>query len=45
LNIPLINKIELNVGVNNITDVYDEVWGPMPGREWYIGLRFNQNNK
>jgi len=45
LNIPLINKIELNVGVNNVTDVYDEVWGPMPGREWYIGLRFNQNNK
>ncbi len=45
LNIPLIKKIELNVGVNNITDVYDEVWGPMPGREWYIGLRFNQNNK
>jgi len=45
LTVPLIKKIELNVGVNNVTDVYDEVWGPMPGREWYIGLRFNQNNK
>jgi len=45
LNIPIIKKIGLTVGINNITDVYDAVWGPMPGREWYIGLRFNQDNK
>lgn len=45
LSIPIMKKIEIHAGINNITDVYDEVWGPMPGREWYIGLRFNQNNK
>ena len=45
LSIPLIKKLELRVGVNNITDVYDVDWGPMPGREWYIGLGFNQNSK
>ena len=45
LSIPFVKKLEIHVGVNNITDVYDVVWGPMPGREWYIGLRFNQNDK
>jgi hypothetical protein len=42
---PIYKNIELHSGINNITDVYDEVWGPMPGREWYFGLKFNQNNK
>lgn len=45
INIPVYKNIELNGGVNNITDVYDEVWGPMPGREWYVGLTFNQNKE
>jgi hypothetical protein len=31
------------LGVKNITNVIDKVWGPMPGREWYIGLRSNFN--
>lgn len=43
VNLPIYKNIYLHAGVNNITDVYDEVWGPMPGREWYIGLKFNQN--
>jgi len=43
INIPIYKNIELHAGINNITDVYDEVWGPMPGREWYVGLKFNQN--
>ncbi len=38
-SIPVMKYFELNAGVKNITDVYDEVWGPMPGREWYVGLR------
>ena len=45
LSIPLINKLQLRVGIKNLTDVYDVDWGPMPGREWYIGLGFNQNSK
>lgn len=45
LSIPLIKKLELRVGIKNLTDVYDFDWGPMPGREWYIGLGFNQNNE
>jgi len=45
LSMPLIDKLELRAGVKNITDVYDFDWGPMPGREWYIGLGFNQNSK
>lgn len=43
LKVPVYKNIVLNAGVNNITDFYDEVWGPMPGREWYVGLNFNQN--
>jgi len=23
----------------------DKVWGPMPGREWYGGIRFDFTNK
>jgi outer membrane receptor for ferrienterochelin and colicins len=45
LSIPLMKKFEIHIGVNNMTDVYDVVWGPMPGREWYFGLRFNQNSE
>ena len=43
INIPIINKFELNAGVNNITHQYDKDWGPMPGREWYVGIRYNNN--
>ncbi|MFC1759970.1 TonB-dependent receptor domain-containing protein [Candidatus Neomarinimicrobiota bacterium] len=43
INFSIFKNIYLHVGVNNLTDVYDEVWGPMPGREWYIGLKFNKN--
>jgi len=32
---------DLNGGLKNITDVFDPVWGPMPGREWYLGLNYN----
>ena len=39
LRIPVMKYYELNAGVKNITDLYDEVWGPMPGREWYIGIQ------
>ncbi len=45
LSIPFVKKLEIHAGVNNFTNVFDPVWGPMPGREWYMGLRFNQNNK
>ncbi len=34
-----------NLGIKNLTDVYDPVWGPMPGREWYFGINYNYENK
>lgn len=30
----------LNGGVKNITNYINTTWGPMPGREWYIGLSY-----
>jgi len=41
----LILGLNLNAGVKNLTDVYDPIWGPMPGREWYVGLNYNYENK
>ncbi len=32
--------ITMNAGVKNIVDYYDKLWGPMPGREWYVGLNY-----
>lgn len=33
-------NLKLYLGVNNITDIYDITWGPMPGREWFAGLQY-----
>jgi len=41
----LIFGFEGNVGVKNLTDVFDEIWGPMPGREWYFGINYNHENR
>ena len=35
----------LKAGIRNVTDVYDPVWGPMPGREWYVGINYNHVKK
>lgn len=32
-------------GVKNLTNQVDKVWGPMPGREWYGGIRFGFNKE
>ncbi len=32
-------------GGKNLTDYVDNVWGPMPGREWYIGLKYDLTNQ
>ncbi|MBC8345588.1 MAG: TonB-dependent receptor [Candidatus Marinimicrobia bacterium] len=32
-------------GGKNLTNYVDKVWGPMPGREWYGGIRFDLTKK
>ena len=44
-NVKILNSLQMKFGINNITDVFDEVWGPMPGREWYFSLGYSFNNK
>ncbi len=41
----LIRGLNMNAGIKNFTDVYDPIWGPMPGREFYIGLNYNYEQK
>ena len=41
----LILGFETSVGIKNLTDFYDPVWGPMPGREWYFGINYNTDNR
>ncbi|MEA1882883.1 MAG: TonB-dependent receptor [Candidatus Marinimicrobia bacterium] len=41
ISFPLPRKIRGYFGVKNLTDTVDPRWGPMPGREWYAGLRIN----
>ncbi|HJL81210.1 MAG TPA: TonB-dependent receptor [Gammaproteobacteria bacterium] len=33
------------IGGKNLTNYIDKVWGPMPGREWYGGIRFDIRKK
>ena len=44
LNIPLTFGLTANLGVKNITDYVNKTWGPMPGREWYAGVRYDFDN-
>jgi len=45
VNLDVWRYLQIKMGINNLTDVYDEIWGPMPGREWYFSLGFSFNNK
>jgi outer membrane receptor for ferrienterochelin and colicins len=38
-------SLQVKMGVNNITDVKDPIWGPMPGREWFLGFEYSLINK
>lgn len=40
MSIPLPWGLSGFVGGRNLTNQVDKVWGPMPGREWYGGIRF-----
>lgn len=40
LNIPLFWGLIANIGMKNIMNYYNKQWGPMPGREWYAGIRY-----
>jgi len=35
--------IRLQAGARNLTDYVKEFWGPMPGREWYLGMAYELN--
>lgn len=41
LNFPLITYFDGHLGVKNINDYVDRTWGPMPGREFYGGIKFS----
>ena len=47
VSFPLPRNIRGYVGIKNLTDTVDPKWGPMPGREWYAGLRIDlfESNK
>jgi outer membrane receptor for ferrienterochelin and colicins len=37
----LLYHIVLSLGIKNSTDQVDKDWGPMPGREWYLGVQYD----
>jgi len=45
LNSKIGDFFEVNMGVKNLTDVKDPEWGPMPGREWFIGCSYSLINE
>ncbi len=45
VTIPLPWGLQAFAGGKNLTNQVDKVWGPMPGREWYGGIRFDFTNK
>jgi outer membrane receptor for ferrienterochelin and colicins len=42
-NFPVWKGIKGDAGVRNITDYVNKTHGPMPGREWYLGLGYQLN--
>ncbi len=44
MTVPLPWGLQGFIGGKNLTNQVDEVWGPMPGREWYGGIRFDLSN-
>ena len=45
ITFPLPWRLQGFLGVKNLTNQVDKVWGPMPGREWYGGIRFDFKNE
>jgi len=41
ISVPLMDNMEIHAGIKNLTNRYDDLFGPMPGREWYFGFRYN----
>ena len=40
VSMPLPYRLKIYLGVRNLTDYVDKIWGPMPGREFYSGLTY-----
>jgi outer membrane receptor for ferrienterochelin and colicins len=40
-NFKLPYNLKIYSGINNLTNKYDIQWGPLPGREWFLGLQYN----
>ncbi len=38
---PLPWRLRGNAGIKNLTNYVNRTWGPMPGREWYLGLSYS----
>jgi outer membrane receptor for ferrienterochelin and colicins len=41
LNFPIRGGFSGAVGGRNMTNYINRTWGPMPGREWYLGISYN----
>ena len=44
LSFPVLGKFRATLGGRNLSDYVNKKWGPMPGREFYIGLAYNLKN-
>ncbi|MBK7981285.1 MAG: TonB-dependent receptor [Ignavibacteriae bacterium] len=40
LNYKISEKLNTYLGMRNLNNYINKTWGPMPGREWYIGLKY-----
>ncbi|MBK7106229.1 MAG: TonB-dependent receptor [Ignavibacteriae bacterium] len=41
LNYKITEILDAHLGLRNLNDYVNKTWGPMPGREWHIGIKFN----
>ncbi len=41
INYKIYDNMSLYSGLRNLTDYFNKTWGPMPGREWYAGIKYN----
>ncbi|MFZ1288667.1 MAG: TonB-dependent receptor [Melioribacteraceae bacterium] len=40
LNYKILDNLNVYAGVRNLNDYVNKLWGPMPGREWYVGIKY-----
>ncbi|MBK8944009.1 MAG: TonB-dependent receptor [Ignavibacteriae bacterium] len=41
LNYKITETLNAYLGMRNLNDYVNKMWGPMPGREWYVGIKYS----